>query len=241
MSFLVAGGAGAIVLAAFLGGLTGFGFNLVATPLLLLLGMEPAAAVAINLTIALITRVVVAFRLRPFIRWRRALPLTAASIPGLVLGAVVGGMVDPSLLRIMTGILVLIVTPVLVLRRPTPGDKSPAKYALAGFSGGALATTTSLNGVPVALSLSAEAADQRSFIADLAVYFVLSNIVGLGVLLVRDGVDLSDVGLLAWWLPGAVLANWVGTAVAPRINPKVFRLITCGLVMAAGVATLVSA
>lgn len=238
---MVIGGIVAVLTAALLGGMTGFGFNLVATPLLLLLGVAPATAVTTNLAIALLTRVSVMIRLRRFVRWRRALPLTAASVPGLLAGAVIGGAIDPDWLRVVAGVAVLVVAPILVLRRPTGGDRTPARYALSGFTGGALATTTSLNGIPVALTLAADDADQRSFVADLAVYFVLSNVVALSVLMLRDGVSGSDLGLLAWWLPGALLANWVGTALGQRIAPERFRVITCGLAMAAGVATLISA
>ncbi|MCT2582018.1 sulfite exporter TauE/SafE family protein [Actinophytocola gossypii] len=241
MSTVIAIGVGTVFLAAFLGGMTGFGYNLVSTPLLLLLGVEPASAVAINLAIAMVTRVAVVLRLGRYVRWRRALPMTAGSVPGLVLGAFVGGAIDPQGIRIVAGVLVLVVAPVLMVRKPKPGDKSPARYAMAGFAGGALGTTTSLNGVPVALTLAADARDQRSFIADLAVYFVLSNIFGLVVLGLRDGVASADLVLLAWWLPGALVANWLGTRLGQRIRPDVFRVATCVLVMAAGVATLVSA
>lgn len=241
MSVMIAVGIGAVFIAALLGGLTGFGYNLLATPLLLVLGVQPAAAVTINLAIALITRVAVMFRLRTYIRWRRALPLTLGSIPGLVLGAVLSGVIDPVGIRIVAGILVIVVAPVLMMRRPSPGSKSPARYAVSGLAGGALGTSTSLNGVPVALMLSADQQDQRSFIADLAVYFVLSNLIGLVILGVRDGVDPANLTLLAWWLPGALLANALGTSLGSRIAPGVFRVITCVLVMVAGVATLASA
>lgn len=241
MSTMIAVGIGTVFLAAFLGGMTGFGYNLVSTPLLLLLGVLPATAVAVNLAIAMFTRVVVVLRLGQYVRWRRALPMTAGSVPGLVLGGIVGGLIDPRGIRIVAGVLVLVVAPLLMVRRPKPGDKSPARYALAGFAGGALGTTTSLNGVPPALTLAADARDQRSFLADLAVYFVLSNIVGLVVLGVRDGVEVSSLVLLAWWLPGALVANWLGTWLAQRIRRDVFRVATCVLVMASGVATLVSA
>lgn len=241
MSSLIILGSGAVFVAALLGGLTGFGFSLLVTPLLLLLGLSSATAVAISLAIALFTRVVVVFRLRRFVRLRRAVPLTVASIPGLVVGAAVGGTVSPRMVHIATGLLVTLVAPLLLLMRPGTGDKPPSRYVLSGFAGGLLATTTSMNGVPAALMLSAEDADQRSFIADLAVYFVLSNIVGLSVLTIRDGVHLSIVELCAWWLPGALVANWAGTALAPRIRPKVFRVITCVLIMMTGIATLVTA
>ncbi|MQA07563.1 MAG: TSUP family transporter [Pseudonocardiaceae bacterium] len=241
MSVLIVAGLGVVFVAALLGGLTGFGYNLMAMPLMLLLGMSPATAVVINLAIALITRVAVVFRLLPYVRWRRALLLTGGSIPGLFAGAWLGGSLEPDVLRVLAGVLVLVIAPLLMLRRPTPHDKPRTQYALAGFAGGALGTSTSLNGVPVALTLSADVQDQRSFIADLAVFFVGSNIMGLAILLLRDGVHLGDLALLGYWLPGALVANWIGTALAERIAPGVFRVLTCVLVMAAGAATLLSA
>ena len=241
MTTVILVGLGIVAVAALLGGMTGFGFSIVATPLLLALGVAPSTTVAVTLTIALVTRAQVVYRLRRFIRWPRALPLTAASLPGLVVGAGVGAALDPHYLRIGTGVLVVVAAPVMLLTRPRAQRGSPARYVLSGFAGGALATTTSLNGIPPALGLSADATDQRSFIADLAVYFVLSNIAGLSILLARDGLSLHHLGLLAWWLPCALEANRAGTALAPRIDPARFRLITCGLVIAAGVATLTSA
>lgn len=91
------------------------------------------------------------------------------------------------------------------------------------------------------LTLSADAHDQRSFIADLAVYFVVSNVIGLTILSVRDGVNWGDLVLLAWWLPVSLAANWLGTALGSRIAPRVFRLSTFVLMVAAGVASLVTA
>ena len=44
---------------------------------------------------------------------------------------------------------------------PKPGEKPAVQYAVSGFAGGALGTSTSLNGVPVALTLSADTHDQR--------------------------------------------------------------------------------
>ncbi|MFC7344265.1 sulfite exporter TauE/SafE family protein [Saccharopolyspora griseoalba] len=241
MTTVIFGGIGIVAVAALLGGMTGFGFNIMATPALLVLGVAPSTAVAVTLTIALVTRAQVVYRLRGFIRWPRALPLTAASLPGLLVGAGIGAALDPEYLRLGTGVLVLIAAPIMLLTRPRARHGSPARYVVSGFAGGALATTTSLNGIPPALGLSTDAVDQRSFIADLAVYFVLSNIAGLSILLVRDGMELAHLSMLAWWLPCALVANWAGTTLAPRISPAKFRLITCGLVIAAGVATLTSA
>src|SRR5215216_4716759 len=83
---LLAGGL-VVIAASFLGGVTGFGFSLASTPLLLLLGFSLPFVVTANMALALVTRISVAYRFRADLRKRRAAALIAGSIPGLWLGA----------------------------------------------------------------------------------------------------------------------------------------------------------
>ena len=53
-----------VLAAAFVSGTTGLGYGLVATPLLLALGFAIPFVVVVNLTIALVTRIPVAYQLR---------------------------------------------------------------------------------------------------------------------------------------------------------------------------------
>ena len=73
--------------ASFLGGVTGFGYSLVATPLLLLLGFPLPFVVTVNLALAFVTRIVGGLPLprRPRTA-RRVAGLIAGSVPGLWLG-----------------------------------------------------------------------------------------------------------------------------------------------------------
>ena len=75
---LIAGGV-SIFLAAFLGGATGFGFALVATPLLLLIGFPLPFVVTANLSLALVTRVAIVVRFYEDVWPRRvAVPIAPA-------------------------------------------------------------------------------------------------------------------------------------------------------------------
>jgi uncharacterized membrane protein YfcA len=84
---LLAVGAVCVGVASVIGGATGFGTALVATPSMLLTGFDIPAVAVINLVAGLVTRVDVAFRLRDRIDWRRVALLGAGSVPGAWLGA----------------------------------------------------------------------------------------------------------------------------------------------------------
>ena len=98
-----------IVLASFLAGATGFGFALISTPLLLLIGFPLEFVVTANLTLTLITRIPVSYRFRTHVSLRRALMLILGSIPGFYLGARVLASVDASAINVAAGVAVMVV------------------------------------------------------------------------------------------------------------------------------------
>src|ERR671922_580241 len=96
---LVAGGL-SVTLASFLGGVTGFGYSLVATPLLLLIGYPLPFVVTANLALALVTRISVAVRFRHSMWPRRVAMLIGGAVPGLWLGVEVLRAGDPQDIKI---------------------------------------------------------------------------------------------------------------------------------------------
>jgi uncharacterized membrane protein YfcA len=239
---LLAGGL--IVLAAsFLGGVTGFGYSLVATPLLLVLGFPLPFVVTVNLALACLTRISVAYRFRADLKRRRAAGLIAGSVPGLFLGATVLTTVDESTIKVAAG-LVVMAAAVLLWRAVSapPPEPLPGAPVAAGFAGGFLGAATSLNGVAPVLLLARDKAAPRSMLADLAIYFVASNAIGLAVLLVRGALD-SDALFPAFvlWLPGSLVGNWAGTVIGPRLPEIAFRRLTLAIVFVAGAVTALTA
>lgn len=239
-------GAAVVLAASVLGGVTGFGFSLVCTPLLLLAGFPLADVVVVNLTISGVTRVATAVRLRGFVNRRRAGWLVGGSVPGLLIGFLVQDAVPDAVLKVAAGTVAVLVAAFLLVRpsaRPleAPGP-APRRYSgLAGLLGGFLGITTSLNGPPPVILLSRQRAEPREFIADIAVYFVVGNASALLLIQMGGGLALDRLGLLlACWLPGAVLGNTLGLAVGSRLPADTFRLLTLGLVLVAGLATVLS-
>jgi uncharacterized protein len=237
--------AGAFVVAAasFLGGVTGFGYSLVATPLLLLVGFSLPFVVTANLALACVTRISVAYRFRSDARPGRAASLIAGSIPGLWLGAVVLTTVDVSTIKLGAGLVVMAAAVLLwrAVNAPPPREMPGAAVA-AGFAGGFLGAATSLNGLGPVLLLARDKAAPRSVLADLALYFVASNALGLVVLLVAGGLETDALyPAFLLWLPGSLLGNWAGTTIGPSMPETVFRRLTLAIVFVAGAVTALTA
>ena len=202
-----------VAAASVIGGATGFGTSLIATPLMLTAGIGLAETVVVNLVVALITRVGVTVQLREHIDWRRVAVLGAASVPGAWLGVQTVTLLPDQHLK-------------------------PA----AGAIGGYFSTTTSLNGPPVVLLLGRAKIPPMSFIADLAGYFVITSIVSLALLWSGTGIDLPGLWpLLAACVVAGITANQLGIAIARRLPTHLFRSAVIVLVVIAGLLTIVTA
>jgi uncharacterized protein len=236
-------GAGAVLVAALLGGATGFGAGLVSVPMLLLIGFPLAEVVAANLIIGLFTRVAVAYRLREYIDRRRVTLLVLGSVPGIVLGRAFGDLIAANVLKVAAGLLAIAFAGYLFVRVP-PAAAGGSRFGglVAGASGGFLATTISFNGVPPVLWLSRTDAAPLAFVADLAVYFVVGNLLAVPLLLIDGNVPANRLaGLLLVWLPVGLVGNALGLRLAGRLSRRVFRAVTLGLVIVAGAATVATA
>jgi uncharacterized membrane protein YfcA len=239
---LLAGGL-SVAAASFLGGVTGFGYSLVATPLMLLLGFPLPFIVTANLALACITRMSVAYRFRADLNVRRATGLIVGSVPGLWLGVAVLATVPESAIKVGAGVVVMVASVLLWRALSAPPPKPlPGAPAVAGFAGGFLGTAASLNGTAPVLLLARDKAAPRSQIADLALYFVVSNAIGLAILLATGTLD-SEALFPAFlvWLPGSIAGNWAGTAIGPRLPEIQFRKLTLAIVFAAGAVTALTA
>lgn len=239
---LIAGGLSVFV-ASFLGGVSGFGYSLVATPLLLLLGFPLQFVVTVNLALAFVTRISVVYRFRRFISRRRVAGMIGGSVPGLWLGAQILTNVSPDAIKLAAGVIVMVMAVFLARDKSDEQPKPiPGASWAAGFTGGFLGSATSLNGIGPILLMARDKASAKSFLADLALYFVASNAIGLIILYSEDAISeraLYPAFLL--WLPASLLGNWIGTAQGPKLPAAAFRRLTLVLIFVAGALTVSSA
>lgn len=226
--------------AAFLGGLTGFGYALVATPLLLLLGLDLPVVVAANMALGLLARLLSAVTFRHDIRLGRVGWMLLGTAPGIVAGIGTVSVVDSLVIRRLVGVLVIVSALVLMVA-PAIRRQGNSVVTLVGFLGGLIGMTTSLNGIPPAVLYACERTPPRQFVADLAGYFIASNFVIGAIAFMMSGAKQGLVLVLVLtWAPCVLGATWLSNILNGALPIRVFRWLVCLVVLAGGASVLAS-
>lgn len=219
--------------------LAGFGFALLAMPVMTLAIPVEQGVVVVSL-LALLSTSWQSIHLR-----RDAVPtlvarLVVASMIGMPLGLVILNVVDDSVLRILLGVAVLIAT-LLLARGLNLAHAGPSLEAGCGFVSGVLNTSLGTNGPPLVFVLQARQLMPNQFRATIAAVFVFSNVFAL-VLFLYDGKIAGDeiqaaVVALPAWAAGQLL----GWPARRHVDGDRFRRLVLGLLLAAGLTAIIAA
>lgn len=229
----------AMLLSGVLVGYTGFGFNLLATPMLALI-IPPKDAVVVGLLIGGVVNGVMALAGARMIQGRNLGFLLLASLPGLLLGGYLFTTISAGVLKPVIGILTVLSAIVLGLwrRKPVPmpanngpdisPDNSPANRSRmlvtvgAGFLSGVLTETTGMGGPPIVLRLMLEPSDPRRIRATLTAYTAVSSLAAVALLLVTRQAGPAGFGYGALLIPIGVVGLAIGV-MAFRRHPAHYR------------------
>jgi len=215
-------------------GMTGFGFALVSVPPLLLL-YEPETVVALTIGASLLTSVIVVLGARQELDGRLVLTMLPGASVGLLLGALILDVVEPTFLKIVAGAFVAAYS-ILLLRGYQPsGMRSGWAASVAGTASGALATSTGLSGPPVVILFTARQLAKDAFRVTIAAYFVAINLIGILVLLTGGAVGESEVVTSAALTPAALLGTVIGNRLVRHFTAAGFRKLTLALLLLTGV------
>jgi uncharacterized protein len=210
--------AAAIVLAgALLASATGFGFALLAAPLLFaLLGPPRAVGVLLLLAVEVNALILAAERRRPRPLLRASATLLAWAAPGTVVGVVMLRVLDPFALQLA---LTAAILSTLVLRgravRRAPAWAAPA----AGFTSGVLTTATTTNGPPLIVYLLGRGHDPSRVRDTLTFCFLcLSGLGALALWITGTHKASPDLGLVAVLAPAALAGQVLGRRAFVRLQ-----------------------
>ncbi len=196
--------------------MTGFGFALVAVPLLSVL-VGPRSAVVTVVLISLVLYLGAWTRTGEHVDPVLVRRTVGYTLLGLPLGAVALVSLGERLLLVLVGTVTAVLAGLLVFRRQRT-DTPPARHFVAAcISSGALLSSTGMNGPPLVLSYQRLGLSPDGFRANLQASFALQQLFAVVVFAVSGQLTLEVAQLVLVGVPALALGWWVGNGVFKRM------------------------
>lgn len=224
---------------AFVAGLSGFAFGLVAASLWLYV-LTPVQSASLIVGFGLLVQSYSVWKLRAALDWHRLWPFVIGAMLGVPVGVWLLTATDPRSLRLAVGV-VLIAYSLYALLRPQlklAAAVPPAADAAVGFANGLLGGLTGLAGIIITIWCNLRGFPkevQRATFQPVAVVVFATAAFWLGV---NGSLTLDTAKLFALGLPFLFAGTWLGLKLFGRIDETAFRKIVLALLFVSGVALL---
>jgi uncharacterized membrane protein YfcA len=230
----------AVVFAAYvLRGATGFGAGVVAIPLLALV-MPLTVVIPVITTLGIVASLGQSVQEFRHVDWRALRGLALPSAIGMGIGLWLFAELDPALLvKAFAAFIILYGTWGLLPRRPAWRLPGPALAAVAGGSGGLVATLFGgMAGPFYVIYLRALALDKRRFRASMSSVLLCLGLVRAGGYGSLGFFDRRAIAALLLFAPIMVLAMFLGDRWHARLDHAKFERVVALLLAGSGVALL---
>ncbi len=213
-----------LLVAAFVHGALGFGFPLVATPLLALF-MDMRAAVLLTLIPTVSINLVSILTEK---HWKEALrifwPIPAFTIVGSFLGTQVLLSVDPAPFRLL---LALVVIAFLITERleSSGQERQVPRWAMAavGLGLGLMAGLVNIFAPAVVVYALYTRMNPLMMVATFNLGFLTSKTGQIIGFISKEAFDISVLALMLWVVPAVLLSLWLGIRIRRRINQEAYK------------------
>ncbi|MCK1361372.1 sulfite exporter TauE/SafE family protein [Bradyrhizobium sp. 199] len=232
--FLVATFAG-----AFVAGLSGFAFGLVAASLWLYV-LTPLQSASLIIGFGLLVQGYSVWKLRTALDWRRLRPFIVGAVLGVPVGVSLLTWAHPKSVRIAVGMVLIGYSLYAWFRPPLKVTTAalPAVDGTVGFLNGLLGGLTGLAGIVITIwcNLRGLPKDvQRATFQPVAVVVFAMAALLLGA---KGALTLETAKLFALGLPFLFAGTWLGLKLFGRIDETAFRRIVLALLFVSGLALL---
>jgi len=238
MAWIWAGVFGVVALASAAQVVSGFGFALIATPLVAVL-VGPREAVVGLTIVSLILVTQVAIRGRGHVDRSAVVVMSASAIAGMPLGLLVLTRADEQILTLIIAIVVIAFSILLWRGLPLPGGRGAD--VVAGFTAGILSTSTGTSGPPVVIALSRELSEPSRFRSTISAIFLIQGSAALVAFALGEQITSDALAVALAGLPGLMLGSIVGERGFRRLDAPTFRRVVLGILFVSGVVALFGA
>ncbi|WP_416176164.1 sulfite exporter TauE/SafE family protein [Clostridium sp.] len=218
-------------------GAVGFAYALIAVPLLSFI-LPMKIIVPIIVISSFINNIIVAYSTRDFIDIGRIWLMILFGVLGIPLGVYALTTINPELLKLIVGILILI-NSILMIKGHTVKFKRVKLAYRVGFISGVLNGSVSISGPPIALFLNNEGYGKDEFRASFALYGIIANTLTI-ITFGFDGLLSKDMfSVLAINIVPLLLGSFLGLFISNKISNEYFKKIVLFLLVIISIVTII--
>jgi uncharacterized membrane protein YfcA len=224
---------------AFVAGLSGFAFGLVAASLWLYV-LTPLQSASLIVGFGLLVQGYSVWKLRAALDWRRLWPFMIGAVVGVPVGISLLTWAEPNSIRVAVGV-ILIAYSLYAFLRPQlrlPAAVPAAADMAVGVANGLLGGLTGLAGIVITIWCNLRGLPkevQRATFQPVAVVVFATAALLLGA---KGSLTLETAKLFALGLPFLLAGTWLGLKLFGRIDEAAFRKIVLALLFVSGVALI---
>ena len=224
-----------ICIAAFLQSISGFGFSLLAMPLLSVF-VDIHDAVVIATLCGIFTNAVHLKKDHHLVERSVARRISLSALIGMPLGAVVLSLFSATQMRVIISAVTVVLVFLMMRHFVLKVENTKVDIVLGALSG-LLATSVSTNGPPLVFLLQSKQLDPWRLRATLAYVFTVSGCASFAVLMMagKGSVDAVQYALLS--LPAMSLGTVIGRRTRNYVTQEVFKRMMYVLLLATAVST----
>ncbi len=228
-----------ICIAAVLQSISGFGFSLLAMPLLSIF-VDIQDAVVIATLCGIFTNAVHLRKDFQLVERSIARRISLSALIGMPLGVVVLSVFSATQMRAIIGAVIVVLVSFMMRNFILKTENTNVDIVLGAFSG-LLATSVSTNGPPLVFLLQSKQLDPWRLRATLAYVFTISGCASFIVLMIagKGSIEAFQYAMLS--LPAMYLGTVVGRKARLRVTQEAFKRLMYVLLLATAVSTTLAA
>lgn len=219
--------------------ISGFGFALIAVPLLSLF-IDPQVAVVLATVVGAFSSTFQAVADRRHANKSLVQRLALSAYIGMPFGLFVFIVVSESVLRFIVGLVVLLAA-IALIRGFSISQSNKKLDWIMGWASGVLATSTSTNGPPLVFLLQAKKLSPESFRASINIVFSLTSFGAILLFALSGNITSDDFAGIAISIPMLLIGLAIGFNVRSRINAQQFRILVFVLLIVSALSALTAA
>ncbi len=224
-----------ILIAAIIRGFSGFGFALVAVPLLSMI-MPPLSFVPIIFGMQVIAVLPGVKQTLQDVQWNQVVPLVPGGFLGTWGGLLLLYRINPEIVGFIIAIAVVLVAVSLLKGLRFSRHFSKSETAIIGMLAGLLNGVASLPGPPVILAQLVMPNTNKMVRSNLIIFFTILSLLGIASIIAGGKLNETHVYLMVTSAPFLILGTWLGERLFH--NPVMFpyyRRISTYLLLTVGI------